>query len=540
METVISDSAGDALNTGVQSAQQAASPSADAVTRRLLLPSGETQVLPGAFPRRVGLAVLALCAVLLITIAAFALHFTFSAAAFFYLVVIVLTALQLGFWEATIISLVAVACLDYYFLPPLYSFRMDDPQSWTALAAFEFAGVVVSRLSSQVQRQAEIARRERNRMEKLYGLARNILLLDPHEPAGPQIAHSIQTTVQAQAVALFDAATSSVHTAGRVSRQIEDAVREAWSSDKGYDDREGHRWSRVLRLGRKGIGAIAIEAQHLNPLMADGIASIAAVAFERSRSLEKEALAEAAKQSEQLRSTVLDALAHAFKTPLTAIMASSSGLLETGELGPQERELATLIDDEAVRLNDLATRLLQTARLDMAAVRLHRDGCTVAALVEKILGPFAQRLEGRSLEISIGGEDRTCEDQWVAGDCELIATAIRQLVDNAIKYSDPGSPIRLAARVEDNEVVFSVHNFGPAIRMDDRERIFERFYRSPGTEHRAAGTGLGLSITKKIAEAHQGRVWVSGNEPQGTTFFFTIPVSTGWVGAAPVGTGTAL
>src|SRR6202035_103671 len=102
----------------------------------------------------------------------------------------------------------------------------------------------------------------------------------------------------------------------------------------------------------------------------------------------------------------------------------------------------------------------------------------------------------------------------VSGDSHLIVTALRQLVDNAIKYSDPGTPITVSAEMtgagSNSEILIAVRNEGPAIRPEDRERIFDRFYRSPGTEHRAAGTGLGLSITKKIAEAHQGRVWVSG------------------------------
>ncbi|HYA18223.1 MAG TPA: ATP-binding protein, partial [Bryobacteraceae bacterium] len=366
---------------------------------------------------------------------------------------------------------------------------------------------------------ARLANQERARTEKLYHLARNILLLDQHEPAGPQIAESILTSVQVRAVALFDAPTATIHTAGAATKELEEEVRNAWVRDGRHDDPAGHRWSRILRLGRKGIGAITLEAQHLNPLEVDGIASMAAVAFERARSLEKEALAEAARQSEQLRATVLDALAHAFKTPLTAIMASSSGLLEAGSLGAQERELVNLIDNEAVHLNDLATRLLQTARLDMAAIRLKKEGCTLECLIAEVLAPFSDRFDGRSVEVSVTGGDVV-----VSGDCELIATAISQLVDNAVKYSDPDTKITLKAEARGKEVIVSVHNIGPAIRQEDRERIFERFYRSKGTEHRAAGTGLGLSITKKIAEAHGGRVWVSGSELRGTTFFFAIPL----------------
>jgi two-component system sensor histidine kinase KdpD len=282
-------------------------------------------------------------------------------------------------------------------------------------------------------------------------------------------------------------------------------------------------WSRVLRLGHKGTGAIALRADHLSPIVADAIASIAAIALERSRSLEKETRAEAARQSEQLRTAVLDALAHAFKTPLTTILAASSGLLEAGTLNAQEAELVTLIDDQSVVLNDLTTRLLQTARLEGAEIHLRREECSLGELIDEVVEPFRAQFGTRPARILV--PDREVP---ISGDSHLIITALRQLVDNAIKYSDPGTAITISAagsgEPDDGEILISVHNDGPAIRPEDRERIFDRFYRSPGTEHRAAGTGLGLSITKKIAEAHQGRVWTASGE-KGATFFFALPLN---------------
>jgi two-component system, OmpR family, sensor histidine kinase KdpD len=383
---------------------------------------------------------------------------------------------------------------------------------------------VVSRLSTQVQDQARLARQDRNRMRSLYELASRILLFDRHDTPGPQIAMAICETLQAQGLALLDGETGAIHTVGAPRVALDRLVLDAWTKKEDRDDSLGHHWSRVLRLGGRGTGAVTIEAQQLNPLMMDGIASIAAIAFERSRSLEKEALAEAARRSEQLRSTVLDALAHAFKTPLTAIMASSSGLLDCGDLHGADLELVRLIDNEAVHLNDLATRLLQTARLDSTALRLQTGGCSLGLLIEKVLSPFSGGLQGHPVEISLAAAAGEPSEATVSGDCELLATALRQLVDNAIKYSDPGTPVRIVARAGDDDLTVSVHNTGKAIPAEDRERIFERFYRSPGTEHRAAGTGLGLSITRKIAEAHGGVVRVASDDCAGTTFTLTVPL----------------
>ena len=456
--------------------------------------------------------------ILVVSVAAFQLHFSLPVTAFVFFLVIVVTALRLGFWEATVASVAAVACLDYFFTMPLFSFR-TDPAGWTALSAFECAALVVSRLSAQVQRQAEIARQQRNNMEQLYELARNILLVDRHEPVGPQIVTFIQQAIQVDSVVLFDPSPAQVYGAGSPGSDLQQAARNAWLLDRNEDNRPDRMCSRVLRLGHKGIGAIALRADHLSPIVADAIASIAAIALERSRSLEKETRAEAARQSEQLRTAVLDALAHAFKTPLTTILAASSGLLETGKLDPQETELVTLIDDQSVVLNDLTTRLLQTARLAGAAIHLKREECSLAELFDEVLGPFKGQFDRRPVRVVLPQKDLA-----VYGDTELIATALRQFVDNAVKYSNPGSVITVSGGAVNDELLISVHNQGIPIGPEDRERIFERFYRSPGTEHRAAGTGLGLSIARKIAEAHLGRVWVESDET-GTTFFLSLPAS---------------
>jgi two-component system sensor histidine kinase KdpD len=462
----------------------------------------------------------AILTVLVVSIGAYQLHFALPVVGFVLFLIIVVAALRLGFWQATATSLMAVGCLDFFFTQPLFSLK-TDAAGLTALAAFESAALVVSRLSAQVQLQARIANQQRNNMERLYQLARNILLVDRHEPTGPQIAGFIQQAIGVDSVALFDSPTVQVCTAGLPDAELEETARNAWLMDKNDDNLPGHMWSRVLRLGHKGTGAIAMRAADLSPIVADAIASIAAVALERSRSLEKETRAEAARQSEQLRTAVLDALAHAFKTPLTTILAASSGLLEAGNLNSQETELVTLIDEQSVVLNDLTTRLLQTARLEGAEMHLRREECSLGELIDEVMEPFAAQFHLRPARIAV-----TDRELPVSGDNHLIVTALRQLVDNAIKYSDPKTAIAISAEAagvpEKREILISVHNEGPAIRAEDRERIFDRFYRSPGTEHRAAGTGLGLSITKKIAEAHQGRVWVSDSE-KGATFFFALP-----------------
>ena len=251
---------------------------------------------------------------------------------------------------------------------------------------------------------------------------------------------------------------------------------------------------------------------------ADAVASLTAVALERARSFEKESRAEAARESEQLRSAVLDSLAHAFKTPLTAIRTASSGLIEFGKLDPEGAELALLIDEQSKHLDRLTSDLLQMARIDVAQVKINREHVPASVLIEEILAKHRDEFRGHQFEISMPPEEPIAY-----GDPALLATALLQLIDNAAKYSTPGSTITIHVEENDAEVVFAIRNEGQPIRPADRERIFERFYRAPDSKHRAAGTGLGLSIARKTAEAHHGRLWFQSDDERGTTFYFAVP-----------------
>jgi two-component system sensor histidine kinase KdpD len=446
------------------------------------------------------------------------LHVNFSTTGFLHLLIVVLVATMSGFWEATVTSLVALTCLNYFFVPPVYTFYVADPQNWVALIAFESTALLVSRLSIQLEKQAGTAILERRRMEALYELSRRILLLNPQQLPGSQIVAQIRGVIRVDAVALFDAARVRVDMAGTDSPEMEALARETYQLDRNAEDADLVTWQRVLRPGTSSIGAIVLRGTNLSPLLADSIASLTAFALERARAFEKQSRAEAARQTEKLRTAVLDALAHAFKTPLTVIRTASSGLLQAGRLDPAQEDLVALIDEESDKLNVLTTRLLQTAKLEATETKLRKETVLIPQLIDEILSRHAEQLGGRPTPVSISNQRCT-----TYGDRELLGTAITQFVDNAAKYSTPGSPIAIAVDDRNGEILISVHNEGSEVSPEDRERIFERFYRSAGSNHRATGTGLGLSIAKEAAEVHRGRTWVNSEEGKGTTFFLSLP-----------------
>jgi two-component system sensor histidine kinase KdpD len=203
---------------------------------------------------------------------------------------------------------------------------------------------------------------------------------------------------------------------------------------------------------------------------------------------------------------------------LTAIRAASTGLGEMGNLSPGQTELVALIDEQTGLLNELTTRLLTTARLDAGEVALHASPVGVASLIEEVVASLGDRLA--SMKVNIKLED---DDLVISCDRQLMVMLLTQYVDNACKYSIFGTTITIRVVRARAEAIFSVHSYGPVIPMADRERIFNRYYRSSTQSNRAAGTGIGLSVAKRVAVIHGGYVWVTSEEVEGTTFFAAIP-----------------
>jgi len=451
------------------------------------------------------------------TFLAYKAHLPLASAGFIYLLVVVVIALLYGIWQATFVSLIAVSCLNYFFIPPILSFAVADERDWIALVSFQVCALLVSRLSSREQRMARDANYQRIQMKKLYELSRGILLFDLHTPPGPQLAQLIRQTFFAEDVAIFDADLARLDHEGKWSPEEQQIAKAAYITDRNEDDRDSFTMQRVIRIGTAATGALAMRGE-IDPLIANSIASLAAIALERHRSYEKEARAESAQQAERLRVAVLDALAHAFKTPLTVICTASSGLLEMGTLDSTESELADLINEEAVNLNQLCTRLLQTAKLEASSVTLHTEPVILSRLVKEVLSDLSAALEGHPVELSIEEQGAPLQ-----GDRELLTMILTQYLDNAAKYSTPATPIDITVRESNSELLLSVRNQGSVIQMQDRERVFERFYRGSEAKERVPGTGVGLSIVKKAAEAHRGHVWVVSAEEEGTTFFLSMP-----------------
>jgi two-component system sensor histidine kinase KdpD len=251
---------------------------------------------------------------------------------------------------------------------------------------------------------------------------------------------------------------------------------------------------------------------------ADAIAAIVSITFDRYHAFANESRSESARQTEQMRATVLDSLAHAYKTPLTAIEAAGSGLAAMGNLTVPQSELVSLIEEQADYLKQLTNRLLRTARLQASDLVPRAESVTVGPLVDDVVASLREPLARFAVAIALSNEDLAFR-----GDRDLVTTLLTQYVDNASKYAQSGTKILIEGVEKPNAVVLSVRSVGPAIPPGDHERIFDRYFRSSDSASKASGTGIGLSVAKQAAQAHGGHVWVTSTESGVTTFYASFP-----------------
>ena len=444
-----------------------------------------------------------------------------TTAGFAYLIAVLLIAATWGIVEATVASVVAMLCFNYYFLPPVRTLTVADPQNWAALFAFLATSIVASQLSARAHQRTRLAVDRQLEMERLYALSRAILLTEANRGAPKRIAQQIAQIFDLPAVVLYDRDIGEVYHGGPEDLgAIDEKLREAALQGTLLQDEAARTVVTAVRLGGEPIGSLAVRGSSLSDTALQAIANLVAICLEKVRGQEAASRAEAARQSEELKSTLLDAIAHEFKTPLTSIKAAASTLLSTPAPKPEEqRELVTIVDEETDRLGRLVTEVTQMARIEAGKIQLDRKLYSVADLVSAALRQAKLIANGRQITVE-AAENLPL----VNVDAGLIELAIRQLLDNAFKYSTPGSPLSVVARRSESALIIAVRDHGPGIPERHLARIFERFYRGPGAERKAIGAGMGLAITREILRAHDGDVSVKSKPGEGSEFSLSLPL----------------
>ncbi|SEB43713.1 ATP-binding protein [Terriglobus roseus] len=433
-----------------------------------------------------------------------------------YMLLTVFVAWRAGFRAAIAVAVCATLGLDFFFTEPRFAFSVDSEQDVFALIAFAVVSLLISHLSRRIRAKSDDLYRSEAQQRALYELSRSALLVDWRSSVETQLCALIQERLRLTGVALWSAREASFTFAGDSAHAI-DRLEASFRADRSYDLPNQSESVRILRFGMRPLGAILFRGP-IEQLLADAVATLAATHLERIRSLKAEVAAESQAVSERLRTTVLDGLAHAVKTPLTTIVVSSSGLREIGSLTALQSDLAYVIENQASYLSELTDKLLRTAKLESREVVLHTQKTHLQDVIETAIGELRSAHDTTRLQF------KGITDTDVRLDPALFRMVLVQLFENALKYSTDGTNIRVRFDVAKGSLTMSVHNEGSFIPAAEQSLVFQRYYRTEAMQHRAPGTGIGLSVAKQAVESHGGRIWVQSDKDRGTTFYITLPV----------------
>jgi two-component system sensor histidine kinase KdpD len=441
-----------------------------------------------------------------------------------YLLAILVASAIWGLGVSVFLSVTATLVLDYYFFPPVGRFTISDPQDWVSLFAFLITSVIGSDLSARARRQAEEAIKRRNEVEKLYQFSRDLLSARNPIELLIEIPKRIVESFQVGAAALYVPEKQEIYRSDinnpdlDVIRLKAAVAREGVEADTG----QGTRFIPV-RIGTRVIGGFGVSGQALSRQTLEAISALIASAIDRAQAIELVGKVEAARESERLKSVLLDAVTHDFRTPLTSIKGSVTSLLGDVKLNKkQQGELLTVIDEECDRINRLVGEAAEMSRLEAGDVKLDLKSHTVGELIARALADCESVRSARPIRVEMEQPDLQ-----VHADLSWAQKVLVHLIENAHLYSMPGQPITISAEKRGDFVFLSIADTGPGIEETEVGQIFDRFYRGKDHRYRVPGTGMGLSIAKAIVEAHGGTIEAVSQRGHGSVFTFSLPIERG-------------
>lgn len=444
-----------------------------------------------------------------------------------YLVSIMLVSVRWGYVPSLVAASLSVLAYDFFFVPPLYTFAVDDQRHLITFAVLFLVGLAISALTRRIRRQEHEAGERERRTAALYAWSRALDAAEG-EPAMLAAARThVETTFGSPALVLLAEGDRLVDPDARSRdagdrRALRYAFEHARPAGRGVD-RVGGAAVTAVRIGseRRGLGVLAV-TMTTTPrpeaiALLDGFARQLGLALERSRAGEQADAAVLRARTEELRSALLSAVSHDLRTPLAVITGAATALRDApGAMPADEREdlLATLCE-EADRLERLVANLLDMTRVDAGALDVKRELVPLEEIVGGALARLEATLVDREISIDLGPDA-----PLVSADAVLLAQVFVNLLENAGKHTPPASPIDVRAHVVDATVVIEVADRGPGLPPGDPARLFEKWTRGP--DARTQGAGLGLAICRGIVQAHGGAIEACAREDGGAIFRFRI------------------
>ncbi|HEY2018374.1 MAG TPA: ATP-binding protein [Bryobacteraceae bacterium] len=467
-------------------------------------------------------AILTAAALLLVVLLRKAAPANQTTVALSFLMLILVTASQWRLAYSVYLSVLCTLLYNFFFLPPVGRLTIAEPANWVALAAFLCCSVLVSHLAEREHKHAEAADGRSREVERLYEFSQQLLLQDDLRSVGRSTPSVLAAVFGLRAVALYVREDDAAYYSDPQNELLPlvDLKLAANPSDAGVTSRNGYHVI-PLTLGMQFLGVLALKDGGFSPRIYEAIGGLVAIALERAATVERSSRLEASRESERLRSALLDSVTHDLRTPLTAIRAAATTLVSQPDLPePARAELAAVVDEESARLDRLIGQAVEMAQLDAETLQIDARPENVRELIEMTVEEMRPLLRERPVEVMVAGDlSRAPMDR------ELVRRVLRHLIENAAKYSPPGSLIVVSAEKDEYRLLVTVADRGPGIDPGEQPFVFDKFFRGKKERVQAAGTGMGLAIVKAILEAHGGGIELVSQTGKGTRFTFWLPLA---------------
>jgi two-component system, OmpR family, sensor histidine kinase KdpD len=472
-----------------------------------------------------------------------------------YLLVVLALGTRFGSGPAVVASLLAFLTFNWFFVSPVHTLTVADPDEWLALLLLLVTSVVTGELTAGQRRRADEAHRREQEAVQLYAIGRWLTSAPTLDAALGQVAAYLGSVLDLQlcAILLADeegrlqprAVVGSEAGGGREPPRwllAPDGVPSATSGPRRWvrvvpprppgtrAEESGRRFDLPLRAGPGMLGMLRVVAAPTRPAftreetrLLEAAADQVALAVERVRLHAEANAAEVLRRTDELRAALLSSISHDLRTPLASIKAAAGSLRQHDVAWSDgERDaFAATIEAETDRLNRLVGNLLDLSRIEAGVLRPEKEWYPLSALVEDVLGRLGPLAADHPIAVDVPDTLPP-----VLLDYLEIDQVLSNLLENALKYTPPGTPIRVAAQVEGDALAVEVADAGPGIPPAALPRLFEKFYRVASGPGHPRGTGLGLAVARGLVEAHGGRLDVESAPGQGACFRFTLPLST--------------
>lgn len=463
--------------------------------------------------------------------------------AMLYLAGVVVAAVWLGRGPAVLAAMAGVAAFDFFFVPPRLAFAVSDAQYLLTFVVMMGVGLLITNLTTRLRGLADAARERERRTSLLYGMSRGLAAArDRREVATVAVRHvhdsfGCDAAVLVPGPADRPGAMELIATAGSpdwiderergVARWTFDHGKPAGISTQALPGSAGRYQPLTSAQGKIGVLAVRPEdrgafAPTSQQLLLDTFVNQVGLALERVSLIEGQQAARIEAESERLRSALLSSVSHDLRTPLATIAGAATALQSGRSLDDRTRSgLTDSIVGEAERLNDLIANLMFATRLEAGGVELNREWASVEELVGAGLARHREALRARPFEVRVPPDL-----PLVRVDNAMLPQVIHNLIDNALRYTPPGTRIEIGAWSTESSIIVKVADQGPGLSDDERSKVFQRFYRGRTAQPTGerSGIGLGLTICEGIIKAHGGRIWSERNTPHGVAFLFSLPV----------------